>query len=108
MLILAAAAATLSCTIYSVHDGDTVSADCGGTRIKVRMVGIDAPELKQKYGRTSRQVLADHVLQKKVTLRTQGRDKYGRTIGEVFLNGESVNAWMVKGGHAWIYPISGS
>ncbi|MFN5541514.1 MAG: thermonuclease family protein [Betaproteobacteria bacterium] len=30
----------------------------------------------------------------------QSRDKYGRTIGEVFLNGESVNEWMVKGGHA--------
>ncbi|MCE2723590.1 MAG: thermonuclease family protein [bacterium] len=103
MFVLASVATALSCTIYSVHDGDTVSADCGGMRIKVRMVGIDAPELKQKYGRTSRQALADHVFQKKVTLQTQGRDKYGRALGEVFLNGESVNAWMVKGGHAWVY-----
>lgn len=103
MLILAAAVATLSCTIYSVHDGDTVSADCGGNRMKIRMVGIDAPELKQRYGRTSRQVLADHVFQRKVTLQTFSQDKYRRTIAEVFLNGESVNAWMVKGGHAWVY-----
>jgi micrococcal nuclease len=103
MLILVAAAATLTCTIYSVHDGDTVSADCGGKRVKVRMVGIDAPELKQKYGRAARQVLADRVFQKKVTLKTRSKDKYGRTIGEIFLNGESVNAWMIEGGHAWVY-----
>jgi micrococcal nuclease len=104
MLILAAAsAALLTCTIYSVHDGDTVSADCAGSRIKVRMVGIDAPELKQKYGRESRQALADRVFQKKVSLKTQSQDKYGRTIAEVFMNGESINAWMVKSGHAWVY-----
>jgi endonuclease YncB( thermonuclease family) len=104
MLTLAAASvALLTCTIFSVHDGDTVSADCGGTRIKVRMVGIDAPELKQKHGRESRQALADLVFQKKVNLKTQSRDKYGRTIAEVFMNGESVNAWMVKSGYAWVY-----
>jgi len=30
-----------------------------------------------------------------------GEYRYGRTLGEIILNGESVNVWLVRGGSAW-------
>jgi hypothetical protein len=36
-----------------------------------------------------------------VTVETHGQDKYSRTIGDVILDGESVNLWLVESGWAW-------
>lgn len=31
------------------------------------------------------------------------RDRYGRTVGMVYINGLSVNAELIKAGYAWVY-----
>jgi len=96
-------AAAILCTAFSIHDGDTLTASCAGSRVKVRLAGIDAPELKQQYGREARQALADLVFQKQVTLTRSKRDKYGRSVASVSVNGRDVSAAMIEGGHAWVY-----
>jgi len=39
-----------SCTVLSVHDGDTLSVSCDGATVRIRVSSIDAPELEQALG----------------------------------------------------------
>src|SRR3954471_14722415 len=59
-------------TVSDVHDGDTLTAQDRGRVIKVRLEGIDAPELAHPFGRQSRDALANLVLHKSVTLTSHG------------------------------------
>ena len=34
---------------------------------------------------------------KDVTIKSSGEDRYGRTLGEIIVDGESVNVWLVRG-----------
>lgn len=94
--------------IIGVMDGDTVKASTSDkTEVKIRLEHIDAPEKAQPYGQVCKKMLSDLVFGKTVIIRAQKRpDRYGRTIGEIFLceaSKESVNMAMVRGGCAWHY-----
>ena len=86
-----------------VVDGDTIRAEAKGKEIKIRLVEIDAPEMNQPFGAQSKNFLNRLLYQKDVTLISQGEDRYGRTLGEIYANGESANALMIKSGFAWVY-----
>lgn len=86
-----------------VYDGDTVLVDAAGKKTKIRLYGIDAPELSQEFGDKSRALLSRLIEKKKVTVSVTGEDKYGRLIGVVFVDGMDVNALMLKNGAAWHY-----
>lgn len=97
---------TRQCRVVSVHDGDSMRVQCPGERksIRVRMGGIDAPELDQAYGRQARDHLRRLCPSKTVaTLHTQDIDQYGRVVGSVYCQGKSVNQEMVGSGFAWVY-----
>ena len=97
----------LSCTVNSVYDGDTMRVTCEGKRIKVRLYCIDAPEVKQRpWGRESRDYLRA-ITTEQVTVVAHDRDRYGRTVGEVFTGDEdreNLNLAMVWSGNAVVYP----
>ena len=59
--------------------------DNAGTRRKVRLAAIDAPEARQAYGRESRQNLSAMVLGKAVRIEWRKQDRYGRIIGKLIL-----------------------
>ena len=86
-----------------VVDGDTIRAEAKGEEIKIRLVEIDAPEINQPFGAQSKNFLNKLLYEKDVTLIAQGEDRYGRTLGEIYANGESANALMIKSGFAWVY-----
>ena len=86
-----------------VVDGDTIRAEVKGKEIKIRLVEIDAPEINQPFGAQSKNFLNRLLDEKDVTLISQGEDRYGRTLGEIYANGESANALMIKSGFAWVY-----
>jgi len=86
-----------------VVDGDTIRAEAKGKEIKIRLVEIDAPEMNQPFGAQSKNFLNRLLYQKDVTLISQGEDRYGRTLGEIYANGESANMLMIKSGFAWVY-----
>ena len=96
--------ATITGKVVSVHDGGTLTfrSDEGQT-LKVRLQGIDAPELKQPFGSRSRDELSALVKGKPVTLVEHGRDKYGRTLANVMVDGVDANARQVATGMAWHY-----
>lgn len=89
--------------VSSVSDGDTlrVHGFMQKQPTKVRLNGIDCPELKQAFGEKAKKKTESLCLHKNVTIVTHGQDKYGRTIADVFVHGKSVNQRLVKDGCAW-------
>ena len=97
-------AETLHVRVVGVHDGDTLTALTDNKRqFKVRLHGIDAPELGQPFGQASKRALSDLVFGKQVTLHTTGTDRYKRTLARVTVGDIEVAAQMIVTGHAWHY-----
>jgi endonuclease YncB( thermonuclease family) len=97
-------AASLKGKVVSVADGDTITVlDDNKTQHKIRLQGIDAPEKAQAFGQKSKQSLHQLVHSKMVTVEFEKKDKYGRTVGKVLLNGTDVCLEQIKLGMAWHY-----
>jgi endonuclease YncB( thermonuclease family) len=64
---------------------------------------IDTPERGQPWATRSKQALSDKVFRKQVDVRIVDTDRYGRTVGHVWLGDRHVNREMVREGHAWVY-----
>jgi endonuclease YncB( thermonuclease family) len=86
-----------------VSDGDTVTLLIGGRSEKVRLYGIDAPEKVQPFGERAKLYAASLVFGRQVDLEREGNDRYGRTIGKVYVSGRSLNEEMLRKGLAWHY-----
>ena len=92
-----------------VSDGDTLNVQkvengkFVGEVMKIRMFGIDAPEKTQDYGIESKQALEKLVNGKTLEIEEKNKDRYGRTVAVVYVNGKNVNEEMVKNGNAWWY-----
>ena len=88
-----------------VMDGDTVLLLPEGAReaLRVRLLGIDAPELCQPGGEAARDALIARVLRLSVRMQVVGQDSYGRQLGRVWLDTQDVAAEMVRSGWAWAY-----
>lgn len=92
-----------SVKVLDILDGDTFTGLYKNKRIRIRLYGIDAPELNQPYGLNSRQILSRLISNKIVELSHISKGKYGRTIAMVHYDGLNVNAEMVRLGAAWVY-----
>lgn len=89
--------------VVKVSDGDSFVMSSYGKRVRVRMYGIDAPELKQSYGAESKKYLESLILHKKVKLKVLYEDKYKRKVAKVYCNGKQINLEMLETGNAWFY-----
>ncbi|CTP91555.1 succinoglycan biosynthesis protein [Xanthomonas translucens pv. arrhenatheri] len=93
----------------TVTDGDTLTV----AKQRIRLWGIDAPESAQQCttkdgrawlcGRRSAAALDGYVLDKAVRCQPKDTDRYGRVVAECFVQGQSVNRWMVSSGWAAAY-----
>jgi endonuclease YncB( thermonuclease family) len=91
-------------TVTSVHDGDTITVQADGTSHRVRLDGIDAPELAQPYGDSSQAALSRAVLGQTVRVAYGKTDQYGRVVGAVFTAScQYANLDQVAAGMAWFY-----
>ena len=95
--------------VTRVVDGDTVwvAVAGGGKPIKVRIEGIDAPEICQPGGASSQDALRRRLLGSQVSLSLHFQDDYGRMLATIHQQGEDVGRWMVSSGHAWSYRYRG-
>jgi endonuclease YncB( thermonuclease family) len=95
---------TITGKVVGVSDGDTITVLDGQKRQhKVRLNGIDAPESSQDFGSRAKQSLSDLVFGKTVTITSRKKDKYGRTLGTVTLDGKDINEEQINRGMAWFY-----
>jgi endonuclease YncB( thermonuclease family) len=90
-------------TVTSVTDGDTLTlrVECADLEVVTRLAGIDAPESGQRYGKKSAQALRAAVAGKPARPTYYKRDKYGRLVGRVSVDGRDVNLAQVASGWAW-------
>jgi|TARA_B100000073_G_C23626047_1_gene530562 endonuclease YncB( thermonuclease family) len=91
--------------IRDCYDGDTCRTADGE---RIRLACIDTPELKgrraqPKRARAARDHLRAMVIGKSVSLLRITTDRYGRTVGELFVDGMNVQQAMVASRHAEIY-----
>ena len=90
--------------LLSVGDGDTVRVtDRTGTKVTIRLACIDAPESRQNYGRQSTERLKSLLSRGYLAIKPQVKDRYGRTVAELFIGQENINLQMVQEGAAWAY-----
>jgi endonuclease YncB( thermonuclease family) len=96
--------------VTRVYDGDTFRAIGHDIEIKVRLVGIDAPEVSKKknesgqpFSNKAKQFLSGMVLNKTVDIQGYGIDRYGRQLAVVYIDGKNVNLELVKAGFAEVY-----
>lgn len=87
--------------VTGVIDGDTIKVQLSSGPVTVRLAHIDAPELSQSGGGAATRALHGRLLGQEVSLDVAARDDPERVLAVVFLDGENVNAWMVKQGYAW-------
>jgi len=91
--------------VTQVIDGDTIVIH-GGRH--VRYIGIDAPEVGERYYLEAKRVNEELVAGKKVRLEKDisETDKHGRLLRYVYVGDTFVNAEMVRQGCAWAkaYP----
>jgi len=100
----ASSAATLTGRTVRVTDGDTiVILSEGDVQHKIRLQGIDAPERGQAYGTKSKEHLSEWVAGRFVIVETDKRDRYGRVVGKVLVDGKDVCLAQVVAGFAWHY-----
>lgn len=97
-------AETLQGKVIAISDGDTVTVlDSSNSQWKIRLMGIDAPEKKQSFGARSKDSLSDLVYGKQVAVEYHKRDRYGRTVGKIIVDGKDANLEQIKAGLAWHY-----
>ncbi len=103
----AATRRTQSGVVTYVVDGDTVWVQIGAQNkpLKVRLQGIDAPEICQAGGAAAQAALKGRVMGQAVTVTSSAHDDFGRTVGTVYLDGQDVGRWLVGNGHAWVYSF---
>ncbi len=103
-LAFSSPATVLTGRVVAIADGDTLTAlDERKVQHKIRLAGIDAPEKRQAYGQRSRQSLANLVFNRVVQIELGKKDRYGREIGKVMLDGQDINLELLRLGLAWHY-----
>src|SRR3954463_10889879 len=89
--------------VVNVHDGDTLTLLVDRHKVRVRLADIDAPELKQAFGRRSKDSLAGMCAGVRARVVEQVRDRYGRTLGRVTCGPYDTNTEQVRRGLAWVF-----
>jgi endonuclease YncB( thermonuclease family) len=89
--------------VTRVSDGDTLWVKPEGEDMprKLRLQGLDAPEICQAGGPAARDALAALVANTRVSVSVKYQDDYGRGLARISINGEDVGARLVALGHAW-------
>jgi len=105
------------CKLIKVIDGDTIDVDIDlgfgvwMRKQRIRLFGIDTPESRtrdleeKKYGNAAKYFLSGWCETDNLSIKTHkdDRGKFGRILGEVWVDGTNVNQLMIKEHHAVAY-----
>lgn len=94
--------------VVAVHDGDTITVRTAAETAKVRVAGVDCPEIGQPWSSRAKQFTSQLVFGKTVTIETRGADQYGRAIGRVLVATRDLSEELLRAGMAWRYEVGPS
>lgn len=103
LLLAAGPALAYEARVVGVTDGDTLRVLKDRTQIRIRIFGIDAPERGQPFCTQSKKRLSQIVFRKTVKVEFKEKDKYGRSVAVVLLDGRDIGLQMIAEGYAWWY-----
>ncbi len=83
--------------VVEVIDGDTFFI---ANRQRIRLLGVDAPEMGYCFSKESKEALTKKILNKKVILKNVKVDRYRRILALVYVDGELINEYLTKNGFA--------
>jgi endonuclease YncB( thermonuclease family) len=90
--------------VVAISDGDTIRVMHNGASERIRLWGIDCPEMKQPFGTRAKQFTGDLAFGQVVTVEVRDIDRYKRTVAEIILpDGRNLNQELVRAGLAWWY-----
>lgn len=93
--------AILIFTVVTITDGDTIRSD----DLRVRLWGIDAPEMDESGGPAAKEALRTIIAGQELTCEVKGRDRYRRTVARCELpDGRDIACEMVRAGFARDWP----
>lgn len=97
-------AASLFGKVIEVNSGDVITIFNLNRPVRVRLLGVDAPETEQAFGEVAKKHLTDLVYGKSVLVEYSGIDGDHSLNGRVLLEGADVGAQMIRDGAAWVDP----
>lgn len=88
--------------VARVADGDTIEATPAGEQrpVRIRLQGIDAPELSEVFGRESLAHLRMLMVDQMVRVSGRDMDRYGRLVARVTVKGQDASVAMLRAGLA--------
>lgn len=90
--------------VIGVTSGDSIVVLLDNqTQVKVRLEGIDCPELQQEYGDSAKMATVALCFKKRVRVEKVGQDQYGRTLAFVYVDDICINKELLRKGLAWHY-----
>jgi len=93
----------LSGKVTSVPDGNTIELIADDNEsYKIILYGIDSPEFGQEYGDKAQKFLQKMILDKKVVVKIQGKDRWGNRLGVILIDGKIDPRFeLLEAGLAW-------
>jgi len=95
--------------VVKIYDGDTIKVTGLDLTFKIRLVGIDSPEIgfkgrkSQPFSQKAKQHLVGLIDNKKIAIKSYGTGSYNRQLAEVFVNNKNINIEMIRAGLAEVY-----
>lgn len=95
--------------VLRIFDGDTILAAGKGVAFKIRLAGIDSPEIgyegtpSQPFAKAAKKNLDRFLKNRTIRLKTYGTGGYNRLLAEIFTGGKNINLKMVQDGFAEVY-----
>jgi endonuclease YncB( thermonuclease family) len=90
--------------VIAINDADAITVFNLNRPVRVKLLGVDAPEKDQFYGDVAKQHLKDLILDKLVSVEYSGIGSNGSLVGRVLIDGTDVGAQMIRDGVAWYDP----
>ncbi|MCD4676686.1 MAG: thermonuclease family protein [Desulfobacula sp.] len=101
--VISHAQSSIQGKVVSIADGDTIRVIQNSKQYIVRLYGIDTPEKNQDFGQKAKKFTSDMVFGHQVKVIPYDMDRYGRTIGVVYVDQKCLNEELIKNGFAWVY-----
>ena len=93
---------TYSARVVGASDGDTIKVLVGDVQKRIRLEGIDTPELGgQPFGKAAKEFTARLCFGKEVHVFVSGQDRYKRDLAFVLVGEKNINQELLSAGLAW-------